>query len=61
VHEPQGRPPAGFEPVPPTLEDAYLLLMGTAAIPVPAGGPGAIVEAGPNGAAPEPAATGTRA
>jgi ABC-2 type transport system ATP-binding protein len=28
VHEPSGPAPAGFEPVPPTLEDAYLLLMG---------------------------------
>jgi ABC-type multidrug transport system ATPase subunit len=31
VHEPQGQPPPGFEPVPPTLEDAYLLLMGAGA------------------------------
>jgi ABC-type multidrug transport system ATPase subunit len=27
VYEPDGRAPAGFEPVPVTLEDAYLLLM----------------------------------
>ena len=31
VHEPEGQPPPGFEPVPPTLEDAYLLLMGAGA------------------------------
>ncbi|HEY8021794.1 MAG TPA: ABC transporter ATP-binding protein [Thermoanaerobaculia bacterium] len=27
IYEPTGVPPAGFEPVPATLEDAYLLLM----------------------------------
>lgn len=27
IYEPSGRPPLGFEPVPATLEDAYLLLM----------------------------------
>jgi ABC-type multidrug transport system ATPase subunit len=27
IHEPNGEPPAGFEPVPPTLEDAYFVLM----------------------------------
>jgi ABC-2 type transport system ATP-binding protein len=27
VHEPNGSPPPGFEPVPPTLEDAYLVLV----------------------------------
>ena len=27
VFQPDGQPPAGFEPVPATLEDAYLLLM----------------------------------
>ncbi len=27
VYEPDGSPPAGFEPVPPTLEDAYLVLV----------------------------------
>ena len=27
IYEPSGRPPVGFEPVPATLEDAYLLLM----------------------------------
>ncbi len=27
IHEPNGSPPAGFEPVPPTLEDAYFVLM----------------------------------
>ena len=31
VHEPSGAAPAGFEPVPPTLEDAYLLLMAAGA------------------------------
>jgi ABC-type multidrug transport system ATPase subunit len=29
LHEPHGEPPAGFRAVPPTLEDAYLLLMQT--------------------------------
>lgn len=28
VYEPNGSPPAGFEQVPPTLEDAYFVLMG---------------------------------
>ncbi len=27
IHEPDGSPPAGFESVPPTLEDAYFVLM----------------------------------
>src|SRR4029077_20738088 len=27
IYDPTGEPPAGFEPVPATLEDAYLLLM----------------------------------
>ncbi len=27
LHEPHGRAPAGFDPVAPTLEDAYLVLM----------------------------------
>ena len=27
IHEPNGSPPAGFEQVPPTLEDAYFVLM----------------------------------
>jgi ABC-type multidrug transport system ATPase subunit len=27
IYEPEGHAPAGFEPVPPTLEDAYLLMM----------------------------------
>lgn len=27
IFQPDGRAPVGFEPVPPTLEDAYLLLM----------------------------------
>ena len=36
IFEPGGQPPAGFEPVPATLEDAYLLLMQDARLPVPA-------------------------
>jgi len=27
IYEPSGQPPVGFEAVPATLEDAYLLLM----------------------------------
>jgi ABC-2 type transport system ATP-binding protein len=27
IHEPNGEPPGGFERVPPTLEDAYFVLM----------------------------------
>jgi hypothetical protein len=27
VHAPAGDAPAGFEPVPPTLEDAYMVFM----------------------------------
>ncbi|HYU35835.1 MAG TPA: hypothetical protein VEW48_27070, partial [Thermoanaerobaculia bacterium] len=35
IYEPSGVAPAGFEPVPATLEDAYLLLMqDVAAAPV---------------------------
>jgi ABC-2 type transport system ATP-binding protein len=33
IHQPDGQAPAGFEPVPATLEDAYLLLMQEAAEP----------------------------
>jgi len=55
IHEPEGRPPAGFEPVPPTLEDAYLLLMGAGAAAA-AGAAGPAVRAsratGENGGAP---------
>ena len=40
IHVPEGPPPPGFEPVPATLEDAYLLLMQEAsrapAVPPPA-------------------------
>ena len=36
VYEPEGAPPPGFIPVPPTLEDAYLVLMRGPA-PEPAG------------------------
>ena len=32
VHQPEGAPPAGFEPVAPTLEDAYLVLMNESAL-----------------------------
>jgi ABC-type multidrug transport system ATPase subunit len=40
VHQPDGLAPAGFEPVPATLEDAYLLLMQDApASPAPAAAP----------------------
>jgi ABC-type multidrug transport system ATPase subunit len=42
IYEPSGTPPPGFEPVKPTLEDAYLVLMRSDAAerkrePVPAG------------------------
>jgi ABC-type multidrug transport system ATPase subunit len=50
VHAADGPPPAGFERVPPTLEDAYLVLMQTAAA-----APGAAV---PGDAAPDGVATG---
>ena len=33
VFDPQGAPPPGFEIVPPTLEDAYLVLMRSEALP----------------------------
>ena len=33
IFEPEGHAPAGFEPVPATLEDAYLLLMQDAQLP----------------------------
>ncbi len=33
IHEPAGQAPAGFEPVPATLEDAYLLLMQDESLP----------------------------
>ncbi len=32
IHQPEGAPPAGFEPVTPTLEDAYLVLMNEGAL-----------------------------
>ena len=34
IHEPNGSPPAGFEQVPPTLEDAYFVLMKSGATAV---------------------------
>jgi ABC-type multidrug transport system ATPase subunit len=36
IFEPEGHPPAGFGPVPATLEDAYLLLMQDQGLPEPA-------------------------
>jgi ABC-2 type transport system ATP-binding protein len=36
IYQADGKPPAGFEPVPATLEDAYLLLMQDGAQPSPA-------------------------
>jgi ABC-2 type transport system ATP-binding protein len=33
LYDPSGAPPAGFEPVPVTLEDAYLVLMRLGALP----------------------------
>jgi ABC-type multidrug transport system ATPase subunit len=33
VYEPEGRPPIGFEPVSPTLEDAYLVLVRSDGLP----------------------------
>ncbi len=45
IQEPSGQPPPGFEPVAPTLEDAYLLMMrngavGSDAPAIPAAGAG---------------------
>jgi hypothetical protein len=34
IFEPDGHPPAGFEPVAATLEDAYLLLMQDEPLPL---------------------------
>ncbi len=36
IFEPEGHAPSGFEPVPATLEDAYLLLMQDQGLPEPA-------------------------
>jgi len=33
IYEPEGDPPAGFSEVPPTLEDAYLVMMRTSGLP----------------------------
>jgi ABC-type multidrug transport system ATPase subunit len=33
IYEPDGDPPSGFRQVPPTLEDAYLVMMRTGALP----------------------------
>ncbi len=41
IHEPEGQAPAGFEPVPATLEDAYLLLMRGEPLPGDGAGTGA--------------------
>jgi len=37
LHEPDADPGPGFAPVPPTLEDAYLLMMGDASVPAGTG------------------------
>ena len=37
LFEPDGEPPAGFQPAAPTLEDAYLVLMRLGALPAPEG------------------------
>jgi ABC-type multidrug transport system ATPase subunit len=42
IYEPSGAPPPGFEPVPATLEDAYLLLMQEAAAPTASTNPAAL-------------------
>ena len=39
IHDATGQPPAGFTPVPATLEDAYLLLMKLGALPARNGAP----------------------
>ncbi|HTQ79692.1 MAG TPA: ABC transporter ATP-binding protein [Thermoanaerobaculia bacterium] len=51
IYEPAGEPPPGFEPVPATLEDAYLLLMQEAnGLPSPASQAGpAVAVAGEGG------------
>jgi ABC-type multidrug transport system ATPase subunit len=51
IYEPGGQAPAGFEPVPATLEDAYLLLMQDAGLP---GQPGADAPAPAHAAAGQP-------
>lgn len=40
LHVPDGPPPDGFVPVPPTLEDAYMVLAAEAAPGLPAASPG---------------------
>ncbi|HVT14825.1 MAG TPA: ABC transporter ATP-binding protein [Thermoanaerobaculia bacterium] len=47
VFAPQGNPPAGFAPIPATLEDAYLLLMHDGPGRPPAGAPEAPARTGP--------------
>jgi ABC-type multidrug transport system ATPase subunit len=37
IYDPEGRAPEGFTRVPPTLEDAYLVMMREAGLPAPAG------------------------
>jgi ABC-type multidrug transport system ATPase subunit len=54
VYEPSGVPPDGFDPVPVTLEDAYLVLMRLGSLPAGAGAPGSGAEA----AATTPSAAG---
>ena len=54
IYEPGGRPPDGFEPVAPTLEDAYLLMVkGGAGEPL-FEAPKVRTAEGPRGPAPEP-------
>ena len=36
IYEPGGSAPAGFEPIPATLEDAYLVLLRTEGLGLPA-------------------------
>jgi len=49
IHAPEHRPPAGFEPVTPTLEDAYLVLMRRGALAADAAADGAPAAAVPAG------------
>jgi ABC-type multidrug transport system ATPase subunit len=62
IYEPDGEPPDGFEPVAPTLEDAYLVMMKPeeAAGPVSLGLPLARLEDGPGPSQPRHAPNGDR-